>query len=67
MRLLLLYVLLGKPIVLLTPMNWTAANDECRSLGMDLVTVETKHKAQLMHQAVKDSNSKYSYIFVTPI
>ena len=66
MRLLLLYVLLGKPIVLLTPMNWTAANDECRSQGMDLVTLETEEKVQLLRQVVKDY-SKYTYFIATPL
>ena len=48
---------LGTPVVVNEPnlrLNWTAANDECRSRGMNLMTLETEEKHNLLYQLHKD-------------
>ena len=39
-------------------MTWDAANDEGRSRGMDLMTLETEDKAYLLYEMLK-GNGKY--------
>ena len=39
----------------MTPMSWDSATDECHSRGMDLMTLETEDKAQLLFEMLKDN------------
>ena len=52
----LFYFCLEKPVLVTQPdLNLTAARDECRSHGMDLMTLETEYKEQLVYELVKDA------------
>ena len=53
----LLYFHPEKPLLVSQPyLSWTAARDACRSRGMDLMTLETEYKEQMLYELVKDAD-----------